>query len=171
LPRGIFGIITINGERITYRNRDTVSNTVSGLRRGTAGTAAASHTSGTAVYDMNLNNLLPAEYQNYVVSQEILANGIQTIFAAENISVAGLDSTELVEAVEVYVGGIKQTTGYTITGAEPVTVEFDVAPTENYQVSILVYRALSWYQPGVDTASDGVALQEQHTDAARFIRG
>ena len=171
LPRGIFGIITIDGERITYRNRDTVSNTVSGLRRGTAGTAAAPHTSGTAVYDMNMNNLLPVEYQNYVVSQEILANGTQTIFAAENISVAGLDSTELVEAVEVYVGGIKQTTGYTITGAEPVTVEFDVAPTENYQVSILVYRALSWYQPGVDTASDGVALQEQQTDAARFIRG
>ena len=29
LPQGIFGLITIDGERIAYRNRDTVNNTVS----------------------------------------------------------------------------------------------------------------------------------------------
>jgi hypothetical protein len=41
LPAGYFGVITIGGERIMYRNRDIVANTVSGLQRGTAGTAAA----------------------------------------------------------------------------------------------------------------------------------
>jgi hypothetical protein len=35
------GITNINGERIMYRNRDTENNTVSGLRRGTAGTGVA----------------------------------------------------------------------------------------------------------------------------------
>jgi hypothetical protein len=115
--------------------------------------------------------LLPAEYQNYIQSQEFLANGTQTTFATDDIVVSGLDSTELVEAVEVYVGGILQTSGYTVTGADPVTVVFGIAPTANYQVAIVVKRGLSWYEPGPGTASNGIALQEQQTMAARFIRG
>jgi hypothetical protein len=41
LAIGVFGVITINGERITYRVRNLANNTLSGLRRGTAGTGAA----------------------------------------------------------------------------------------------------------------------------------
>ena len=171
LPQGIFGLMTINGERIAYRNRDTVNNTVSGLRRGTAGTAAADHAAGTAVYDIGLGNLLPAEYQDRVVSDNFLGDGTQTLFVAESIVITGLDSTELVEAVEVYVGGILQTSGYTVTGSDPVTVVFSTAPDSGYQVSIRVRRGESWYQPGINTASDGVPLQETETQAARFIRG
>ena len=171
LPQGIFGLITIDGERIAYRNRDTVLNILSGLRRGTAGTGVADHDSGTAVYDIGIGNRLPQEYQNYVVSNEVLADGTQTIFVANDIVITNLDSTELVEAVEVYVGGILQTSGYTITGGNPVTVEFEIAPTANYQVAIMVKRGLSWYQPGPSTPSDGIPLQEQQTLAGRFIRG
>jgi hypothetical protein len=69
------------------------------------------------------------------------------------------------------VGGILQTGGYTILTSDPVSIEFTVAPTSNYQVSIVVKRGLSWYQPGDNTASDGIPLQEQETLAARFIRG
>lgn len=43
LVQGRFGILFVNGERITFRNRDLINNTVSGLRRGTAGTAALNH--------------------------------------------------------------------------------------------------------------------------------
>jgi len=171
LPLGIFGLITIDGERIAYRNRDTVNNTVSGLRRGTAGTAAAAHLVDASVYDIGSGNLLPVAYQNYILSQDFLANGVQTIFVADNITVDELDPTELSEAVEVYVGGILQTSGYTVTGTSTVTVEFGIAPTNNYQVAIVVKRGLSWYEPGAGTASNGVALQEQQTIAARFIRG
>ncbi len=171
LPQGIFGLIIINGERIAYRNRDTVNNTVSGLRRGTAGTGAAEHAAGSAVYDIGLGNLLPAEYQDRVISNNILADGTQTVFVAENIVIDDLDSTELVEAVEVYVGGILQTSGYIITGSDPVTIVFATAPESGYQVSIRVRRGESWYQPGINTASDGVPLQETETQAARFIRG
>jgi hypothetical protein len=171
LALGIFGLITIDGERIAYRNRDTVNNTVSGLRRGTAGTAAANHTAGAYVYDIGLGNRLPAEYQNYIDSQNFLANGIDTTFIATDIEIQGDDSTVLIESVEVYVGGILQTTGYTLSSASPVIVIFETAPTENYQVTILVKRALSWYEPGPGTASNGIALQEQNTLAARFIRG
>jgi hypothetical protein len=171
LPQGIFGLITINGERITYRNRDTVNNTISGLRRGTAGTAAAEHAAGSAVYDIGVGKLLPSEYQDRVVFDNFLADGSQTLFVAESIVITDLDSTELTEAVEVYVGGILQTSGYVITGSDPVTVVFATAPDSGYQVSIRVRRGESWYQPGVNTASDGVPLQETETQAARFIRG
>jgi len=48
---------------------------------------------------------------------------------------------------------------------------FTTPPTKNYQVTILVKRGLSWYASGAGTASNGIALQEQDTVAARFIRG
>lgn len=171
LPQGIFGLITINGERIAYRSRDTVNNTVSGLRRGTAGTAAAAHTVNTAVYDIGIGNLLPVEYQNYIVSQDFLANGTQTVFTTDDITLVDMTQSEIDDAVEVYIGGIKQQGGYVILASGPVSISFTIAPTENYQVTILVKRALSWYEPGPSTASNGIALQEQTTMAARFIRG
>lgn len=165
LEQGIFGLITINGERIAYRERDTDNNTVSGLRRGTAGTGAAEHTPGSLIYDIGIGNLLPLEYQDRIVRQDTLADGSETTFVATDITVTDA------AAVEVYVGGILQAGGYTITVEDPVTVVFDVAPANGYQVSIQVRRGLSWYQPGTNTASDGVALQETNTAAARFIRG
>ena len=164
-------MITINGERIAYRSRDTATNTVSGLRRGTAGTGAADHAVDDPVYDIGIGNLLPLEYQDRYVVQNFLANGTTTLFTADEIIVTGVDSTELTEAVEVYVGGILQTSDYTVTNGAPVTIEFAQAPTSGYQVSIRVRRGLSWYEPGPSTPSNGVALQETDTLAARFIRG
>ena len=171
LPIGQFGLITINGERISYRTRNLSTNTLSGLRRGTAGTAAANHATGAAVYDIGRGELLPAEYQNYVESQDYLANGTQTVFATDDIVLTGLTTAQQNRAVEVYVGGILQTGGYVITAVNPVAVSFNTAPTANYQVTLLVRRGVSWYTPGAGTASDGVPLQEQQTTAARFIRG
>jgi hypothetical protein len=76
LPSGVFGVITIDGERIMYRHRELDNNTLSGLLRGTAGTAAADHTSGASVYDMSRGNLLSEQYQDYVVSNS--ANDLGT---------------------------------------------------------------------------------------------
>jgi hypothetical protein len=76
LPSGVFGVITIDGERIMYRHRELDNNTLSGLLRGTAGTAAADHMSGTSVYDMSRGNLLSEQYQDYVVSNS--ANDLGT---------------------------------------------------------------------------------------------
>jgi hypothetical protein len=171
LPQGIFGLITINGERIAYRNRDTVANTVSGLRRGTAGTGASAHAAGSAVYDIGFGNLLPAEYQDRVIADNFLGDGATTVFTADSISLGTLDPSDVDLAVQVYVGGILQSGGYTITADDPVTVTFATAPTAGYQVSIRVRQGLSWYEPGINTASNGVALQETDTAAARFIRG
>ena len=186
LSNGVFGIITIDGERIMYRYRDTALNTVSGLQRGTAGTAAAAHTIGAAVYDIGSGNLLTLAYQDYAVTDTSMGDGTTTVFYAPNIDISdfGDSSTAYVESIEVYVGGVRQYNysetaadsqyRYIVTDFGPLAIEFVtdgtyLAPAPGSEVTILQRRALSWYQPGINTASDGVALQETDTAAARFL--
>ena len=171
---GRFGLITINGERIAYRQINTSTNTISSLLRGTAGTAAADHAVGSLVYDISVGNRLPLEYQDQVISREFLGDGSTTEFTAQGISVLGLDSTEQLEAVRVSVGGtpVPAAPGtWTVANSSPVTVEFVAAPPLGVEVEISVLRGLGWYQPGPGTPSDGVPLQETNTLAARFLRG
>ena len=54
LADNIWGAVTIDAERIMYRYRDTTANTISGLLRGTAGTAIAEHADGATVYNLSL---------------------------------------------------------------------------------------------------------------------
>lgn len=192
LPNGVFGLITINGERIMYRERDTALNTISGLRRGTAGTGAATHEVGASVYDISRGNLLPEEFQDYVVKDISLGDGSTTVFYAPNISTSdfGDSSTIYVESIEVYVGGVRQynyadTTAtsqyrWIATDFNPLAIEFIVddtvypplgTPPEGVEVAIVQRRGVTWYAPGINTPSDGVALQETETRAARFLRG
>ena len=191
LPNGIFGICTIGGERIMYRVLDTATNTISGLLRGTAGTAADNHYVGQAVYDMSRSNLLPENYQNYVVKNSTLGDGTTSVFYAPDIDVADFaDSSTENQSIEVYVGGVKQYK-YSDTSAtsqyrwilgqfDPVTIEFInddsvtpalTSPVAGADVTILVRQGVTWYQQGATTASNGIALQETTTNAARFLQG
>jgi len=169
--RNIWGVIMINGERIMYRARNTVNNTVSSLLRGTAGTAVADHPVDAVVTDIGRGNLLPEQFQNYVVSNSTLADGSTTVFEAEDINLLLEDSTIRDESVEVYVGGTLVTTGYTVTADNPCEITFTTAPAAGVEVTVLVRRGVTWYAPGINTASDGVALQITNTQAARFLRG
>ena len=161
----IWGVLTIDAERIMYRSRDTAANTVSGLLRGTAGTAVAPHSADAIVYNMSRDNLLSSEYQDYIVSDTTLANGSTVTFTATDIV------TTVDDAVEVYVGGILVSTGYTIINDNPVSITFDTAPPDGVDVTILVHRGVTWYAPGISTPSNGNPLQETETPAARFLRG
>jgi hypothetical protein len=191
LELGVFGVVTIDGERIMYRARDIVANTISGFLRGTAGTAAASHSTGAEVYDIGRGNLLAEQFQDYVVSDSTLGDDSTTVFYAPSISFADFaDSTVETAAIEVYVGGIRQyaesdTTAtsqyrYFVTDYDPLAVEFVVdtdvfppllPPAAGVEVTILVRHGVTWYAPGDGTASDGIALQDTETQAARFLRG
>jgi hypothetical protein len=179
LANNVWGLLTINGERIMYRNRNLVTNTISGLRRGTAGTGAANHLINSDVYNIGRGNLLQPEYQNYIVSNITyplvsgvnVGDGVTTAFVAALIDVSGADSTVDNEAIEVYIGGTLQLGGYTVTNESPVTVLFDTAPAAGSEVTILVRRGVTWYEPGNNTPSNGVALQDTNTVAARFLRG
>lgn len=186
LTAGVFGVITIDGERIMYRYRDTALNTVSGLQRGTAGTAADAHSIGASVYDIGRGNLLNQSYQDYVVKDSGMGDGTTAVFYAPNIDITdfGDSSTVYVESIEVYVGGIRQY-NYSDTTAnseyrwivslfDPLAVEFIVdgeysAPAAGSEVTILQRRGVTWYEPGAGTPSNGIALQETDTIAARFL--
>ena len=62
LSSNTFGILVIDGERITYRERDIINNTISGLRRGTAGTGAAAHAISSVAYDYSVRTYLDYSY-------------------------------------------------------------------------------------------------------------
>ena len=184
----LWGVITINGERIMYRERDTVNNTVSSLLRGTAGTANGDimtsdweinpliHPTGTPVYDLGRGNLLPIEYQDYIISDSKLGDGVTQVYQLTGISYNSVNP----DAIEVYVGGIRVQTGYLVEdpkfgkvfGAPPwsvdtTTIVFDVAPPVGVEVTLLVRQGHSWYNP----ATPLLTLQDTDTPAARFLRG
>jgi hypothetical protein len=302
----IWGVITINGERIMYRERDTVNNTVSSLLRGTAGTAAANHAVDSIVYDLGRGNLMPVEFQDYIDSNTFIGNGNTVAYTTDIVidnrpivSIGGsvevyidsilqnnntysvtalepvvvvfnnsvpeagtivrievtntfsvtttqsftatgssarfpttldiglveqspttyvLDDFEpvivtfdtpvpagqvvyianqrgaedefdysfsdginptftttinLTLPIRVFVGGIEQTNivNYNISSLDPVIVNFVTAPESGQEVTILVRRGVTWYAPGINAPSNGVALQDTNTQAARFLRG
>lgn len=305
VANNIWGVLTINGERIMYRNRDIVNNTISSLRRGTAGTAIAEHNVGSSVYAMGRGEILPVQYQDYVdvntfigdnttvsyttdividnrpivsvggtvtvfvngslqsassytvtqvepvvvVLDDIPQSGVPVLIrvtdtfgsifdttvtatgssarfvtttniglieqpsnsyvlddfnpvtvtfdtapaagrvvyirnqrgAEDEFDFSFADGTEdtfttnidLSLPVRVFVGGIEQTqvVDYNVISLDPVIVVFVDAPASAQEIQILVRRGTVWYEQGVGTASNGVALQDTNTEAARFLRG
>jgi hypothetical protein len=138
------------------------------------------------VYDFGRGNLLNVQYQDYVVKDTSMGDGTTAVFYAPNIDIAdfGDSSTVYVESIEVYVGGTRQynysnTTAdsqyrYIVSLFDPLAIEFIVdntysAPAAGSEVTILQRRGKTWYEPGVGTPSNGIALQETDTVAARFL--
>ena len=74
----IFGIVNINGERITYRERDLENNTLSGLMRGTAGTAINTHRYDSDVVDISSGSVVTEQYDKiwYQQGENTASNGI-----------------------------------------------------------------------------------------------
>ena len=134
LSNNTWGVLTIDAERIMYRYRNTEAGTVSGLLRGTAGTAIAPHAEGATVYNMGRGNLLPEQYQNYIVSNITyplvsgvnLGDGVTTVFTATDIDLSLVDDSTLIqdESLEVYLGGTR-VTNYTVTGHNPAEITFN----------------------------------------------
>lgn len=173
ISSNIWGVVTIGAERIMYRYRDTTNNTISGLLRGTAGTSAQDHPVDELVYDLGLGNLLPEEFQDYVVATTVIANGSTSVFTAPNINLTLVDSTIVAdESLRVYVGGRQLLpTEYTIDIENPATVTLFITPPAGVEVTLSVLRCQNWYRPGLDTPSDGVPLQLTDTPQAKFLRG
>jgi hypothetical protein len=121
----IWGVLTINSERIMYRARDTVNNTVSSLLRGTAGTAIDTHNIGNSVYSMGRGEIAPAEYQDYISSDTFTGDDSTTEFATDIV----VDNRPIVYiggTVDVYVNDVLiDPEDYTVSQVEPVVVVFD----------------------------------------------
>ena len=155
LDAAVFGILTVNGERITYRNRDTVNNTVSGLRRGTAGTGMHRvHSVNSTVTDLGAGEMYQPSYPaaiKWEKNTEYTAGTIvkfrNTYYRAKiNIPVS-YGSTDVFDDDYLY----------------PTVSVFDDTYWEEYDEA--------WYAQGTTTATDGRALQQQTTVAANFFKG
>jgi hypothetical protein len=134
----LWGVITIGPERILYRNRDTTANTVSGLLRGTAGTAITTHAQGNLVYNMGPGNLLPMQYQDYIDKNDFMGDNSTTEFVTDIV----VDNRPLVYiggTITVTVGGtIQPASAYTVTQLEPVAVTLNTIPSFNTEVQITI---------------------------------
>ena len=184
----VLGVITVNGERITYRERNLADNSLRGLMRGTAGTAVANHAVGSTVYLMGLDNLLPQQYQNFVISDTSLGDGSTTVFYAPSIPpvTAGDSSLFDPQSLEVYVGGTRQLSvgqpgesqyRWYLSEYDPIAIEFvvnqdpvdpQIAPPEGVEVTILQRRGYWWYDVSTQ-ATRRLSLQETDTAAAKFL--
>jgi len=147
---------------------------VSGLRRGVAGTAVASHSIGATVINSGPDESLPSAYQKTVYKNTLIGDGNTRLFGASNVTILnGIDSTEIEEAVRVRVGGTELAdSDYTVTQVDPYAeITLVDAPGDGVEVYIYIIKSKVMYAQGTNTASNGIALQEQTTQAARFIRG
>jgi hypothetical protein len=192
---GIFGQITIDGERITYRERDLAANTLSGLRRGAFGTGAADHAVATEVYDIGSGNALASEYQDRVVSDTTVTDGSTAEFVAPSIRIQdfGDSSSIYVETIQVFVGGAEQlpvsrlVDGVTcdfpfiVTDAggddTDLTIELVLPgdplltpnpPPADQEVRIQ-QRVGAWWYDVSTAAAQQQSLQENASPAARFL--
>jgi hypothetical protein len=79
---------------------------------------------------------------------------------------------DLALPVEVYVGGIEiPENEYQVTSLDPVIVLFDTPPPNGPTIDIVVRNGVTWYEQGINSASNGEPLQTTQTPAARFLRG
>ena len=155
LSDGIFGVITIDGERIMYRERNLSTNSISGLQRGTAGTGATSHAVNAEVYDMGLGNRQPQEFQNYIVSDTSTGDGSTTIFTAPTIVFDLADSSFEIDSIEVYVGGKRARKGY-YAGQFVVGQTYTIASIGNTNWHAIGLPSDVYPLPGVVFTATGV---------------
>jgi hypothetical protein len=155
LSAGIFGVVTINGERILYRVRDLATNSISGLQRGTAGTGASTHAVDAEVYDMGIGNRQPQEDQNYIVSDTSTGDGSTTIFTAPTIEFDLADSSFEINSIEVYVGGNRARVGY-YAGQFVIGQTYTIASVGNTNWHAIGLPSDVYPLPGVVFTATGV---------------
>jgi hypothetical protein len=116
---------------------------VSGLRRGVAGTAIASHVVGSAVYDIGRGEALPQRYQQNIISDDFIGDGTTTTFNTE-IGFVNDITVFLGGSVRCYLGLSLGTLeeipqeDFTIISVDPITVQLNFVPPAG-QVFQIVY--------------------------------
>ena len=154
LENNIFGLCMIDGEQIAYRSIDLITNTISGLRRGVAGTAAASHASGAEVTDMGAGNILFEYYQDRVNTQSWLdpVNTVEFVNPLLTINDSAL--AYLGGIVSVLIDGeLQATSSYTLVGINPVVIVLDVIPPVGTRIDVNVLQISGVSQTTTFTAN------------------
>ena len=155
------GVIMLGKERIEYRTlgMDNISN----LRRGTHGTSVQTHDIGDLATDIGSRNLLPPS--DIAKNTTAITDGSTASYALPVLLDTSIHSTD---SIQVYLGGRKVTSGYTVddTAGNYDQVTFDVTPKAGMRVVILVKQAANWY----DISQPDLWLGDTNTIWAKFIR-
>jgi hypothetical protein len=69
LESNVYGVVIIDGERITYKYINASNNSISGLRRGTAGTAISSHAANAICHNISIDMYLNWSYNKIWYAQ------------------------------------------------------------------------------------------------------
>jgi len=162
------GIVFINKERITYFARDLAENTLSQVMRGTLGTGAVDiHPSGTVVTDAGESQTIPG-YTDTTVNCTHIADGSTIGFALYDAdSTAFIPRSDGADVI-VFVGGIKQKTGFTFDGTN-ATITFTTAPANGRRIEVVRKTGRVWVDQGTSTAGDGSGLQGATGPEATFL--
>ena len=162
------GVVFINKERITYFRVSLVDNTLEQLMRGTLGTGAVDlHATGSDVIDAGATQTIPG-YSDTTTTCTHKADGSTTVFALFNA-----DSTAFVPRLDgsdvtVFVGGTKQTSGFTFDGSS-ATITFATAPISGRRIEIVRKTGNVWVDQGTSTAGNGLGLQGATGVEATFL--
>ena len=70
--------------------------------------------------------------------------------------------------VTVFVGGVKQTSGFTFDGSS-ATITFTTAPASGRRVEVVRKTGRVWVNQGTSTAGDGTGLQGATGVEATFL--
>jgi len=146
------GIIMLEGERIEYWTLDPIGNTLTNLRRGTDGTAAAPHAIGAYATSINAENEIPP--CDVMRKSVCITDGSTSIYDLPIQLVA--TPSRINSQVSVYLGGKKQTNFEIITSVTPdpsvpigsyeyVSVSFAFTPDAGLELIILIKQSETWY--------------------------
>jgi hypothetical protein len=152
-----WGVLTIGAERIMYRERDLGTNSVSGLIRGTAGTAIAPHLIGDPVYNLGRDNLYGQQYQNYIIQTTTLSDGSTAVFEAPNITLS-TSSTAWVVSNTYSLGDIVVDSGSFYRAKQDVPSDTDITDTEYWQPLVV---AVEVYVGGLRLTSNLYTVTDQ----------
>ena len=142
LQNAVFGILMVDGERITYSSRNLSNNSVTGLRRGTAGTGASAHDNFSLVQNVGKDSYVPWRYD---------------LIWYEGAEIRGAD--------QYYDNGIGfDDSTVNVTGDAPGE---DTVTSDDVDEQ---YGFGSGYFDLTRTPSNGVTLQDQTTVPALFIK-
>ena len=122
------GAIIVNGERITYYQKDDATNTLSQIRRGTWGTGANTHANGSTVVDAGFGQRIPYTAHSF-------ANGLTgTKFTTAGIGYTFDPDVLYMQSTLIYDSGLSSVALQTEdvlanVGADIITTELDVEIT------------------------------------------
>ena len=161
------GIVIIDGERIVYSVVDVINNRLGGLRRGTAGTGAAIHQSGTRIVDSSSTLEIPN-------SRDILV----TVPDYTNVQNYSNSKIYIRNSVVSYNGKLYQSINQTVGNLPTdnthwkLVDNFNQGPTylnNQYNASILINPGQNFKQ-GKFFTNIGESFQVSNTQQATFIR-